>query len=179
MLILQGAGINMQRGAEELVEAMQYVNNAVLYIVGSGDVIDILKEMVENYHLQDKVIMTGKVPFQELINYTVHGDLGLTLDKDTNINYRYSLPNKLFDYIQAGVPVLASRLTEISKVIDTYQIGGFIDNHDPKHIASKINSILSDQPRVVKWKENLQKAANELNWDLEEEKLKEVYQKYV
>lgn len=179
IIILQGAGINIDRGTEELTQAMQYVNDAVLYIVGSGDVIEIIKEMVSRLKLEDKVVMTGKVPFEELVNYTVHADLGLSLDKDSNINYRYSLPNRLFDYIQAGVPVLTSKLVEIQRIVEHYNIGSFIESHEPQHIADRLNSILSDQQQLNEWKNNLQLAAEELNWDLEEEVLKEVYQKYV
>jgi len=179
VIILQGAGINIDRGAEEAVQAMQYVNNAVLLIIGSGDVIDILKQMVNRLNLSDKVKFIGKVPFEQLLQYTQHADLGLTLDKDTNINYRYSLPNKLFDYIHAGVPVLSSNLVEIKKIIDQYTIGGCIDNHDPKHIAEKIDSILNNEQVLQTWKNNTQKAAAELNWEKEELALIEVYSKFL
>ncbi|MGQ0828419.1 MAG: glycosyltransferase [Bacteroidota bacterium] len=178
IIILQGAGINIDRGAEEAVQAMQYINNVVLLIIGSGDVIDILKQMVNKLNLSDKVKFIGKVPFEQLLQYTHHADLGLTLDKDTNVNYRYSLPNKLFDYIHAGVPVLSSNLVEIKKIIDQYNIGECIYNHNPKHIAEKINSILNNEVLLQAWKHNTQKAAAELNWEKEEQVLVEVYKRF-
>lgn len=179
IVILQGAGINIHRGGEEAVEAMQFVENAVLLIVGSGDVMDVLKEMVLKYKLTDKIIFTGKVPFEKLVQYTRQADLGLTLDKDTNINYRYSLPNKLFDYIHAGVPVLASDLVEITKIIREYEIGDTIESHDPKHIASKINRILGDEGLLGKWKKNCKIAASKLSWEEEEKQLREVYNEFL
>ncbi|MFL5765502.1 MAG: glycosyltransferase [Bacteroidia bacterium] len=179
IIVLQGAGINIQRGAEEAVEAMQYVENAILYIIGGGDVIGLLKEMVKELKLQDRVIFTGKMPFEKLIQYTRQADLGLTLDKDTNANYRYSLPNKLFDYIHAEVPVLSSSLIEIKKVIDEYRIGAVIDSHEPKHIAEKINSILADAASLAEWKKNTKIAAEKLNWENEELQLKDVYQQFL
>jgi len=179
IIVLQGAGINIDRGGEEAVEAMQYVDNAILLIIGSGDVMDVLKKMVQDLKLNNKVEFIGKVPFQKLVQYTRHADLGLTLDKDTNINYKYSLPNKLFDYIHAGVPVLASGLVEIKKIIDEYAIGDCITSHDPKHIADKINGILSDENKLQLWKKNTKIASKKLNWENEEKQLVEVYSKFL
>ena len=179
IIVLQGAGINIDRGAEEAVEAMQYVNNALLLIIGSGDVMDVLKQMVEKLKLNDKVKFIGKVPFQKLVQYTRCADLGLTLDKDTNINYKYSLPNKLFDYIHAGVPVLSSGLVEIKKIIDAYAIGDCITSHDSKHIADKITAILSDENKLQVWKKNTKIASEKLNWEIEEKELIKVYSKFL
>ena len=179
IIVLQGAGINVDRGAEEAVEAMQYVENALLLVIGSGDVMDVLKQLVEKLKLNDKVKFIGKVPFQKLVQYTRCADLGLTLDKDTNINYKYSLPNKVFDYIHAGVPVLSSGLVEIKKIIDEYAIGDCITSHEPKHIADKITAILSDDNKLQVWKKNTKIASEKLNWEIEEKELIKVYSKFL
>lgn len=179
IILLQGAGINMDRGAEEAVQAMQFVNNAVLLIIGSGDVISILKQMVIDLKLNEKVRFVEKLPFEKLLQYTHHADIGLTLDKDTNINYRFSLPNKLFDYLHAGVPVLASDLVEVKKIINYYSVGDSIENHDPKHIADKLNKILADNLTLQEWKKNAKIVANSLNWEKEELKLIDVYTKFL
>lgn len=179
MILLQGSGINIDRGAEEAVFAMEYVNNAILYIIGEGDVIDILKSMVKEKQLEQKVIFIPKQPMEKLMQYTVHADIGLTLDKDTNINYRYSLPNKLFDYIQAGVPVLASPLIEVKKIIKQYCVGELIEKHDPQHIADKINQMLSYKSKLANLKENCNIASRKLNWDTEETILINVFKKYL
>lgn len=171
ILILQGAGINIQRGAEETVEAMQWVENAILLIVGSGDVIDQLKEMRIKLDLQDKVIITGKVPYELLAQYTQTADLGLSLDKDTNLNYRYSLPNKLFDYIHAGVPVFVSNLIEISRIVKQYQIGFIAEKHNPEYLAGQLNTIFNQPEKLTFWKNNLILAQKELCWEQEEKKL--------
>lgn len=179
IIVLQGAGINVDRGAEEAVEAMQYVNGAVLLIIGSGDVISVLEKMVSDLNLNDRVKIIGKVPFEKLLQYTHLADLGLTLDKDTNINYRYSLPNKLFDYIHAGVPVLASNLVEIKKIIEQYSVGDCISSHDPKHIADKTNKILHDDATLQLRKKNTKIAAEKLNWENEEQQLIAVYKQFL
>jgi len=171
ILILQGTGINIERGAEEAVLAMQYLNDTVLLIVGSGDVFPTLHKIIEKNNLQDKVIFKPKMPFAELRQYTMNSDLGLAIDKDTNLNYHFSLPNKLFDYIHSGIPVLSSELIELKKIIDQYDIGYYIQNHDPKHIASVITSIFSDEKRYNRVKQNTVKAKEELCWEKEEKVL--------
>jgi len=176
ILILQGSGINIERGAEEAVEAMLYIENAILLIIGEGDVIDQLKKSADQMDLSGKILFINKMPYAKLLEYTSLGDVGLTLDKDTNLNYRYSLPNKLFDYIQARVPVLASKLVEVEKIIRNYEIGELIDSHEPKHIAEKLNFMLDSEDKRREWKRNLEQAAEELCWENEEKKLIEIFE---
>ena len=178
IILLQGAGINVHRGAEEAVEAMKFLDDVILVIIGSGDVIHVLKDMAEKNHLDEKVLFIGKLPPDELRSWTRLADIGLTLDKDTNINYRFSLPNKIFDYIHAGIPVLASDLVEVKKIVETYNVGKITPNHDPVAIAKIIREMLAS-PDYPIWKENTLKAASQLNWEKEEEQLKKVYSKFL
>ncbi|MFZ4412833.1 MAG: glycosyltransferase family 4 protein [Bacteroidales bacterium] len=178
ILLLQGAGINVDRGAEELVQSMQWVNNAVLLVIGGGDVIEDLKMLSTQLNLKDKIVFIPRLAFNDLYHYTVLADLGLTLDKNTNINYRLSLPNKLFDYIQAGIPVLSSDLFEIRKIIEKYAIGEIIKNHHAEDIAKHINQLLSNEEVLAGYRKNTLKANQELSWENEEKELINVYQKY-
>jgi len=171
ILILQGTGINVERGAEEAVLAMQYLDNAVLLVVGSGDVFPTLHKIIKENNLLEKVIFKPKMPFAQLRQYTMNSDLGLAIDKDTNLNYHFSLPNKLFDYIHSGIPTLSSGLIELKQIIDQYDIGYYIQNHDPKHIASVITGIFSDENRYNIVKQNTVKAKEELCWEKEEKVL--------
>ncbi len=171
LIILQGSGINVDRGGEEAVQAMKYLDDIVLLVLGSGDVIETLKTMSQEGGLKGKVIFKGRLPFEEMMQYTRIADLGLTLDKDTNINYRYSLPNKLFDYIQAGIPVLASKLPEVETIIRQYGVGNFIPSHKPEDIAAKMKEMLSNPNQIAEWKQKSSKAAQQLCWDKEKHRL--------
>lgn len=173
VIILQGSGINMHRGAEEAVEAMRFADGAVLLILGSGDVVPLLKQRVQELGLGDKVIFKDRMPYQEMMAHTRVSDLGLSLDKDTNVNYRYSLPNKLFDYIQAGIPVLGSDLVEVKRIINEYGVGEVAHSFEPEMLAKQMQQMLLSE-KQQEWKKNAEKAAAELTWEKESEVLSQI-----
>lgn len=175
IIIIQGAGINVDRGAEEAVEAMQRIENSVLLIVGDGDVVSQLKENVRKLQLDEKVKFFPKMSYDKMMNYTFHADLGLTLDKPTNINYRFSLPNKLFDYIHTNTPVLSTDLIEVKNIIETFNVGTIIKELTSENLAKIINEIKADKQSLENWKTNCTKAKEELNWQKECETLKQFY----
>ncbi len=175
MLILQGSGINMDRGAEEALTMMKYLENTVLYVIGGGDVFDRLKELVKKFQLEDKVFIKNRMPYHQLMEYTKIADLGLSLDKGTNLNYEYSLPNKVFDYIQAKTPLLVSNRKEIANLVLDNNIGLVVENLDPEKLAETVKGIFSDHERLKKWQENLGLAQVKYNWEKESEKLKQVF----
>ena len=176
IIIYQGA-VNIDRGIEEAILAMKWIENAKLLIVGFGDIYDSLEILIDENKLRNKVILMNRVSFEKLKPYTIASDIGISLEKDSNLNYRYSLPNKLFDYIAAEIPVLASPLPEMIKIFEQYQIGELIDSHNPEQIANKINSMLKNNDCQIIWKEQLKLAKEEFCWQKEEEKLLEIYKK--
>jgi glycosyltransferase involved in cell wall biosynthesis len=171
IILIQGTGINKDRGAEEACQMMEYLDDFVLLIIGSGDVIPDLKEIIKRKHLEHKIIIINKLPFKELRQYTMNADLGLAIDKNTNSNYYYSLPNKLFDYIHAEIPVLSTKLIEINKIIDQYNIGYYIENHNPEHMANVVRHIFADQETYTDKMKNCSIAKEKLCWEIEEEVL--------
>lgn len=177
LIILQGAGINIHRGAEEAVEAMRKVENAVLLIVGDGDVIPQLKRMVDKENLSDKVLFFGRRPYLEMMQFTAHSDVGLTLDKDNNLNYKFSLPNKVFDYIHAGTPVVCTDLVEVTKVVRRNDTGVVLKEFTSDHLASALNHLLSDEKELSRLKENCRLASEKENWENECEVLTSIYPK--
>lgn len=175
IFIFQGSGINVHRGAEEVLQAMQHTEGLLLLFVGGGDVIDFLKSETLRLKLSDKVMFVPRQSMEKLREYTRLADVGLSLDKDTNLNYKYSLPNKLFDYIQAEIPVLVSDLPELRAIVEKYEIGKIVETHQPEKLAVQMMEMVKDPVRFAQWKENLKLAASELCWENEEVKLLEIF----
>jgi glycosyltransferase involved in cell wall biosynthesis len=177
LLILQGAGINESRGAEELVYSMSFLDPGEfhLLIIGGGDVFGKLEKLMHENRLEGKITLIPKVPFPVLSHFTRKAQLGISIDKPSVPNHRYSLPNKLFEYLHAGVPVLASRLVEQEKIINHYEVGDFIDDHQPEHIAKKIKEIFADPEKLNRWKQNTSRVREELNWENESKIIAEIF----
>jgi glycosyltransferase involved in cell wall biosynthesis len=176
ILLLQGAGINRGRGADELVKSMQYLpSKFLLVLIGSGNIWEELKDLHIKLHLQEKVRFIEKVPFDQLREYTKQADLGISVDIPFCLNYQLSLPNKIFDYIHAGVPVLASEIQEVRNILEKYQVGTTISVLTPESIAKAILAIFSNKDRYLFWKKNTESAAKELCWQKEQEVLKDIF----
>lgn len=179
-IILYQGSVNIGRGLEEAVQAMKFIKTkTTLVIIGAGDVLNKLKDLAAETGVTDKVKFTGEIPFQKLTQYTILADIGLSIEKDTGINYHFCLPNKFLDYIQSGVPVLISPLPEMKQIVEKYNIGEMIDGHDPEYLAGKFDAMLSDTARLNQYRKNLEQAAANLCWENEEKKLKEIFSPYV
>ena len=175
-ILYQGA-LNKGRGLEQVIDAMQFLDNKQLIIVGSGDIEKQLKERVRKKNLQNKVEFKGRICIADLAKETIKADLGIALEENIGLSYYYSLPNKLFDYIQALVPVLVSPFPEMQKIVRMYDIGTICEHKTPKELAKKINEIFENKNVYKKWKSNTILAAKELSWENEEQKLICIYNK--
>jgi len=175
VLIYQGA-LNKDRGLEELIYSMEKIENVVLLIIGGGDVENHLKEITSKLVLKEKVLFIGKLPFEKLHHYTANADIGIAIEKDTNLNYKYSLSNKLFDYIHAGLAILGSNIPETNKLVTKHSLGLIIENHETICISEVINKMLSDQKKLNSWKLNSINSSHNYNWEQEEIKLLYIYQ---
>lgn len=165
IIIYQGS-LNVGRGLELMIDAMQYLPDALFLVVGSGDIEDELKQRVLNKKLDDRVEFRGRILPEDLIELTLSADLGISLEEDLGLNYRYSLPNKIFDYIQCRVPVLCSALPEMSRIVDSYGIGISTREKEAEKIASIIRYMLKERSGGA-WRDALDKAARDLCWEKE------------
>ena len=174
IIILQGAGINIDRGSEELLEAIALHNQFFLCVVGKGDVIESLKNRSKKNDLLNKVIFVNTLPYSEMMQYTLNADIGVSLDKDNNINHKLSLPNKIFDYIKAKVPILASDLIEVSNIISKYEVGYTISEITPNSILQGLNNLIKIKEESFH-DESFDKAIYDLNWERESQILIKTY----
>jgi glycosyltransferase involved in cell wall biosynthesis len=162
VLLYQGA-VNLGRGIERIIDAMPYLNDFIFYVVGDGDITDKLKEKVNNLNLNDRVIFTGRIPFEKLPAYTECADIGVNLLENKGLNYYYALPNRIFDYIRKNIPVLASDFPEIRKIVAHYNIGILVNNTEPLFLANTIRQLIAQGKNDAGFS-----AANaELTWENE------------
>lgn len=176
ILLLQGAGINEERGAEELIESMQLLPDKFnLYLIGSGTCWEKLKISTKKLQLQERVTFIEKLPFDQLRHYTEQAHLGLSLDKPVSLNYQLSLPNKIFDYIHAGIPVLASPVVEVKNIIENFEVGTTINEVTPNCIAAAVTDVFNNPSLYDYWKANTSKAAEILCWQNEQKVLDEIF----
>ncbi len=174
IIIYQGA-ININRGLEETIEAMKYLENTEFWIIGTGDIFDKINILVEKMNLTSKVKILGRKKTEELPKYTLKADLGISLEKNKGLNYYFALPNKIFDYIQSETPVLCSDLPEMKKIIENYKIGEVLISHKPEKIANQIKKILKDYNKIQEWRKNLKEAKKILCWKNEENKIIQIF----
>jgi glycosyltransferase involved in cell wall biosynthesis len=179
LIILQGTGINIDRGSEELIEAVKRAENVSLLIAGSGDVIPDLKVLVTDFSLSARVKFIPKMAWEDMMRYTKTADAGVSFDKDTNMNYKFILPNKLFDYFSAGIPVIASDLCEVRRIVTENNSGILIPSVTPENIISALNILINDREKLAALKRNAYRASQLLSWDLESKKVAELYKSVI
>jgi glycosyltransferase involved in cell wall biosynthesis len=136
----------------------------------------VLERMVKENGLGERVRLLGKMPYEQMMGYTRNADLGLTLDKDTNLNYRFSLPNKLFDYFRAHIPVLATDLPEVAAIVRRYDAGIVIPRPEPALIVAAVRSLHGNEERRRALRQSSIFAASSLDGEREKEALKALLQ---
>ncbi len=169
VIIYQGA-LNYGRGLELAIESMRYIDHAQLWIVGDGDIAHELRHLAHRMGQSNRVKFIGKVPIEQLWKYTARASLGLSLEEDLGLNYRYALPNKVFDYLQARIPMVVSDLPEMARLVEDHKIGKVLKNRDAKELAGLIRSLIQGEEPAIQ-ASDIELAARELCWEREEEKL--------
>ncbi len=176
MLVYHGH-LKPGRGLTNLIRAMGYLDDTGLVIFGGGELFAELRQLVEKLDLSSKVIFRSYIDLESLISTSAQADIGITLFERTSINYSYALPNKFFEYIMAGLPVLASDIETFTFYMNTYDIGKTVDPADPGQIADAIREMTTDHIILDRWRKNARKAAETLNWDHESAEMINIYEK--
>ena len=163
ILIYQGA-LNVGRGIELMIDSMVGLKDFRLLIVGEGDISKALKAQVAELKLEDRISFLGRLIPEQLKKLTPTAFLGLSLEEDLGLNYRYALPNKLFDYIHAGIPVVVSDLPVMSKMVTEHGVGEILKDRTPEALGELIRKIHLNKES---YKPHLMEAARKLNWNQE------------
>ena len=175
ILIFQGSGLNIDRGGEELIDAISITPGVTLFVVGSGDILDVMKQKVMENNISDRVIFIPKLSWENMMRYTKGADVGISIDKDTNLNYYFSLPNKLFEYISAGLAVITSALPEVKKMVEDNRCGIVLNTSSPEEISRSIKILRDDRQLLYDLKKNSRIASEKINWENESKKIYSFY----
>lgn len=173
-ILYQGA-LNAGRAIEHYIRAMRYVN-CKLYLAGEGDLSEPLRNLVKQENLESKVKFLGFVAPNDLKQTTAGATIGLNCLEDSGLSYRYSLSNRTFDYIMAGIPQIISDFPEYVQLNREYEIATVAKDLSPAALADTINTLLSDKQLYGRLKNNCIKAREILNWENEEKKLLAIYE---
>ena len=174
-VILYQGGFSQGRGIENLILAMNYLSVGVLVLMGWGKTEDQLRKLVKQEALNHRVFFLPPVSQEILLKWTGSADVGVIPYRVVSLNNYYSCPNKLFEYICAGIPVASSKLPEITKVLDDWGLGLTFNPESPEDIANSINSILSVPEQYQKMRRNACTARRSLCWAYQGKKLQKIY----
>jgi len=173
ILILYQGALNKGRGIELMIESMQYFDeNYMLLLIGRGDLDKQLRAKVVAMNLTKKVKFLGRILPHELKDITPHAQLGLSLEEDLGLNYRYALPNKIFDYMNAEIPILVSNLPEMAKIAQKYAKGYILFKRDSNSLANKIINVLSETGKIQS-----EETKSNFFWEIDEKNLLNIFKK--
>jgi glycosyltransferase involved in cell wall biosynthesis len=172
IILYQGA-LNEGRGLEQLIDAMPQID-AVLWIAGEGDLSSALRKRVDQQDLLPKISFLGFVSPEELKSVTQRATIGINLLQSKGLSYYYSLSNKFFDYIHAGIPQVCAPFPEYERINATYPVAMLCACEVPE-IAHTINTLLHDAMLYTQLQSGCLNAKTIFNWEQEEHHLLKIY----
>lgn len=164
------------RGMEEAILSAKYLpRDVVLVFRGYGASESNMRKLVSDENLSKRVFFVPPVSVTEVVRYAIGADIGLIQYKPVNRNNLYAAPNKLFEYMMAGVPMVAADLPYVRQIVLGEQIGLLFDPFDPVSIAKAINDMLDSPEDLAAMRERSLAAASRYSWEVEYQKLEAIY----
>jgi glycosyltransferase involved in cell wall biosynthesis len=176
ILLYQGA-LNEGRGLEESIRAMAQLEGCELWLAGEGDLSAGLWQLAAELNLTSKVKFTGRLTPAALAALTPQAHLGLNLLRNQGLNYYYSLANKAFDYIQAGLPSLNMAFPEYRHLHEQYGVFYLLDELNVPAIVHAVEELKNNGELYQNLADHCVKAAKILNWENEKPKLLAFYER--
>lgn len=174
VLLYQGA-LNEGRGIEYLLGAMCHIEHAELWLAGEGDLSEALRDKCNALHVQQKVRFLGFVQPKDLKELTKQAFIGLNLLESRGLSYYYSLANKFFDYVQAGVPVVTMRFPEYEALCREHEVALLLDQLTEDQLVKALQQLLNDTALYEKLRQNCLTARHFWTWEAEKHKLIRLY----
>ncbi|MFB3131182.1 MAG: glycosyltransferase family 4 protein [Rhodothermales bacterium] len=179
VVLLHQGQIQRGRGGALLADAMREVQGAVLVFLGGGSLKPTLQQQVATVGLGDRVRFLDPVPPDALLPVTASADVGITLLEDTCLNHRFALPNKLFEYLMARLPVLASDLPEIRGVVETFDVGCVVDPADRAALVKMLQHMVDDNEARARWAAHAPRVFETFSWEKASQRFTQTYQDFL
>lgn len=161
-IALYQGGIRPGRGLPGLIEAARTIEKAAFVIIGSGELSETLSIQARGL---TNVFFLPHISPDKLLSYTASADLGVHLLEPTCLNHELALPNKIFEYLMAGLPVVASNLPEIRRVVVDFDVGIAVDPNDSETVVAAIRRALYDEEDRTSRQKNIPKVFEHYNWE--------------
>jgi glycosyltransferase involved in cell wall biosynthesis len=177
-IALYQGGIQENRGLDLLVRAGKYLPaGIVVAMMGDGQSKPRLQALIEQEGVGERVRMVPAAPYAELLSWTASADLGLNvLPPDFSLSIKWCLPNKLFEYLMAGLPVLSSDLPAVAEILRTYDAGQVVASLDPQDVAQAITEMLANPTALARMRQHaLEATEHDLSWEHEQQRLLGLY----
>jgi glycosyltransferase involved in cell wall biosynthesis len=173
-LLLYSGGITFSRGLDRVIESLASLDDLFFVMMGPGkeEFKNYLKAVAVKHGVSHRVSFFGPVPSKEVSAYAASADVGITSTENLCINNYYCAPNKLFEYIQGGLPVVASNFPDLKNIVEKNDIGITCDISDPQEIAKAVNKVFNKYHTYLN---NVKKIQNTYCWENEELKLTKLY----
>jgi len=171
-IALYQGNIQANRSLDQLVHAAPFLDPDIVETTRVQ-----LEDLIVSNGVADRVKIIPPVPYEELLDWTASADIGLTIFlPGFTRSIRYCLPNKLFEYLMAGLPVLSSQLDAIAELLEAYDVGQVLPSLEPSDVGASINAMLADPAALARMHGNALKAARqEFHWENEKQRLFELY----
>jgi glycosyltransferase involved in cell wall biosynthesis len=145
--------------------------------LGDGPLRASLQVLAASLDIQDRVHFLDPVPPDQLLDYTASATVGVTLLEDTCLNHRLALPNKLFEYLMAGIPVLASDLPELNKVVSQFDVGRLAAPGCADQVGERLREMISAPDQLSTWRSNTRRVFETINWETASERFLNVFRR--
>lgn len=176
IVLMQGGLIPMDRGLHELIDAAPLLRDALLVFRGSGEARPALERHVAERGLEHHVCFVDPVPLARVVQSAAEADIGVIPYKPTSVNNLLCSPNKLFEYMMAGLALGVSDLPELRRVVVGTGAGVLFNPCVPEDIAACLNELLTDDARLERCRANSRRAAREIyNWEAQSTSLLALY----
>ena len=176
VIILYQGIVVKGRGLEIYFNALSERSNLYLIILGGGEHLEYYKTLSKKMGLFKQTIFAGKIQQSEILNYTAGAFAGLSVIDNIGINNYYALPNKLFEYLMAGIPVIVNNLPQMKKIVDEYKVGAVIDENSENSLNEILFKWKNNKSIYNELKQNCKNASVELNWENEFNKNRYLFQ---